>query len=291
MPGTLGEAVDAYKAILDAEEGKTPKWKRDLYNRITLALAPLGRDLALASLDHDAVARVTGHFVGRLRAGTLAAKSAAGYLAAAKMFLTWLDASTKFAWSAPKGMPGLFRIPVALARTQKDPRVLSIDQLRLLYQNADDRVKLWMVLSLNCGANMSDLSSMSADMVKMVDGVTHLERPRHKTGVAARWRLWDETRDLLAKVPLAGLNQNIIKNAWYRLRVACGLQSVRAAAFKGLRSTAAQLVRDASDRETAEAFLAHTEQGVGASYHKHGRQDLLDTAIMKVREQLDPVFK
>jgi integrase len=64
---------------------------------------------------------------------------------------------------------------------------------------------------------------------------------------------------------------------------------IRKLPFKPLRKTGSNLVRQASDRDTAEVFLAHADPTMGKYYHKPDFKKLAK-ALRKVRRMLAPVF-
>ncbi len=64
---------------------------------------------------------------------------------------------------------------------------------------------------------------------------------------------------------------------------------VRVLGFKYLRKTASQLIRNASDKDTSEAFLAHSDKTMGRAYN-NANMKKLSKALRKVRVQLEPMF-
>jgi hypothetical protein len=73
----------------------------------------------------------------------------------------------------------------------------SLDQKTLLkiWTAADSRTKTWICLSLNAGYNQSDIATLRAEHI--VDGCA--VRPRQKTAVRYRHKLWSVTKALIAK--------------------------------------------------------------------------------------------
>jgi integrase len=64
---------------------------------------------------------------------------------------------------------------------------------------------------------------------------------------------------------------------------------VRPLGFKYLRKTASQLIRNVSDKDTSEAFLAQPDKTMGRAYNNANMNKLLK-ALRKVRVQLEPMF-
>ena len=294
--GNLKAAIAAHEQIVDASEGRSAKWKKDFKNRIRLALAPLDQNMLLANLGHDVIVRLVDRLISRRKKNTLAGKSVRAYLGSARSFLNWLDATDQFNWQAPRGMARTLKVSASLTGSSRDPRHMTVDQLKTLYAAADNRTKLAMLLGLNCGWIMGDITSATPDMFHLGGKHPHVARQRHKTKAAGhdpkpgQWALWAETVELL-KTARRFESVNALTLAWKRLRAKCGLLGDRSTAFKALRATAGQFIRDAAGHELAEAFLSHREKGVAAAYHKFGRQDLLNKAVLRVRsEMLAPMF-
>jgi integrase len=154
------------------------------------------------------------------------------------------------------------------------------EQIALLLKHADDRMKLCILLGLNCGFYPSDIGSLRLRHVKR-DGVPRIEKIRAKTGVPGRWELWPETFALIDRVytpnadelivlsdrgkAIATDRQNYLARLFFTLR-----SDVRVAVkkkggtfecpeFKFLRHTAANAIKEVAGSEVSETFLAHKE--------------------------------
>ena len=75
------------------------------------------------------------------------------------------------------------------------PRFFTIKQVQTLYNNASPRLKLWILLGLNCGFTQTDISSLTPDMVDWESGI--IARDRQKTGVDSQHKLWPLTLKML----------------------------------------------------------------------------------------------
>ncbi len=75
------------------------------------------------------------------------------------------------------------------------PQFFKVKDVKRLYKTASDRVKLWILLGLNCGYVQSDISSLEPGMVDWENGV--IRRDRQKTGVESQHRLWPITLKML----------------------------------------------------------------------------------------------
>jgi integrase len=84
----------------------------------------------------------------------------------------------------------------------------TLDELSAIYANASDRMKLYILLALNCGMGAKEQSKLlkvdvevgtkDVDNRSVYYGV--IDRERNKTGIHAKWELWAETAQLLASV-------------------------------------------------------------------------------------------
>lgn len=75
------------------------------------------------------------------------------------------------------------------------PTFLSVKEIRLLWEKADDRMKLIMVLFLNCGYRAADLRTLKRDEIDLRK--KQILRQRGKKKTAQAHRLWPVTIKLL----------------------------------------------------------------------------------------------
>jgi len=77
------------------------------------------------------------------------------------------------------------------------PEFFTLDQVRSLFNSANDRMRLFVTLGLNCGYTQADIASLTHDMVDFDGG--YIRRDRQKTGVQSEHKLWTVTLDLLKR--------------------------------------------------------------------------------------------
>ena len=75
------------------------------------------------------------------------------------------------------------------------PKFFTVKQVQTLYNDASPRLRLWILLGLNCGFTQTDISSLTPDMVDWESGI--IARDRQKTGVDSQHKLWPLTLKML----------------------------------------------------------------------------------------------
>lgn len=314
--GTLSEAIAAYQQIVRSSKAKNANWAKELARRVGMIQDVLG-DIALADFSYDSISKLVDTWVGRCKDNEYAAETLKGMLRAAKQFVKWLDSTDKFHWRIPRGSDDCFKMPSGLRGGGGGPRTFATEELQRLYQNArTNRLRLLMLLQLQCGFYQEDCATLTPAMCHLNAPQAYIQRPRHKTKQPGKWWLWPETETLLkeelAARPEADSNQPFLLTeernplvrvkadgskldsmalAWKRLRDACGLKSVAGTSLKYLRKTGSQLVRNRGGQEFADAFLAHKTRGIGASYHAFQKWDELGKFILEAREDVAKMFE
>jgi hypothetical protein len=189
-------------------------------------------------------------------------------------------------------------------------------------------MRLLLLLSLNCGFGRAELASLQKD-TEVSLGQPHghypdltgswVKRLRGKSEVYGEWQLWPETvaglRWYLARRPVttetallvstkgkamssrtpSGKDAGLIAKEWRAtLRKAEKVSpGFRRLAFKMLRKTAGNLIKRASDGETAGVFLCHgrtVRTDILADVYTDRNFLRVFEALAKVRERLAPVF-
>ena len=317
-PARLSEAIKAFEDRIQDSENRSKFWKDELCRRVGLVQDTLG-DMPLAEFGHDAISKLVETWAGRCkgRKAKWSPETLKDLLRAARQFVDWLDCTEKFKWEAPRRFERLFKIPPGLPpAVRHNHRAFTVEELQQLYQAAwSDRLRLLLLLGLQCGFYQSDCASLTGDMCHLDEKDPFISRPRGKTGQPGRWGLWPETADLLkaekrktrrsGSKPLLlnedgellvrgnedGQKLDSVRLLWRRLLAKCGFSGRAGYGYKYLRKTGSQLVRTIGGHELAEAFLAHKTRGIGAHYHEFLDWTRLDEAIMKMREQLAKMFE
>ena len=181
--------------------------------------------------------------------------------------------------------------------------IYTLEQLNTSYHSAlcNDKDKGMIACALNFAFSSGESSDF---LVREIDFTKNtVTRVRNKTGVVTSWPMFKTTRDLLLKLtkgkkgtarvftrpdgkPLIcfgeGTRVDMVAPTW---RLLCRRAGVENKHYKSLRKLSAQLVRNASDKGTAEYHLAHAVNDVSAHYHHDDGQHLV-AALAKVEAQI-----
>lgn len=98
-----------------------------------------------------------------------------------------------------KGLQKLFK-KIKIKKTQKDITkqlkgnpVFEVDDLVLLYHNANSQLRGYMLLALNFGFTQKEISNMLVGMVDFDKYIITRYREKTDFTVKAEWKMWDET--------------------------------------------------------------------------------------------------
>jgi integrase len=205
-------------------------------------------------------------------------------------------------WQAPRRFDRLFRLP----RNGSAPKVVTLDlaELQRLYHYASSRMKLLILLGVNCGFCSMEIATLKRSEIDLEAKV--IRRARQKTAVEQQWNLWDETAELIGE-HLAPINEgdlallteggkplvyysphhrvDAIGHPWIDLLK----KSKVKAPFKLLRKTGATMVRAIGGIEVSEQYLAHSEKSMARFYSRPDPLKL-SAALAALRERLAPMF-
>ena len=202
-------------------------------------------------------------------------------------------------------------------------KVYTLGEIETLWKRANDRLRCWIALALNCGFGQKDISDLCCNEIDWQGG--YIVRERSKTGVKAKHKLWAITLQLLKqemepgasgtdrvfltkpelnteannhkeKYPLLrkGLRSNgkywmsdAIKSAFWRIQVATGINGGRG--FYCFRKTGATLIEEI-DPAATEMYLSHAEHGMKQPYaaRNWGR---LEKALLQLEQRLSTALK
>lgn len=218
-----------------------------------------------------------------------------------RTFITWCDENYK-----------LDRVPRAIKKLcskfayQPSAKAVPVEVIKIIWGEADDRMKAYIALALNAGYYAIDISVLEAANIK--DG--RIIRERNKTGVPTNYKLWKVTQELIAKagspsgrtfvgiggkqlVYYVGRDRiDAIADRWDILRrklVASGKMTAEQArySFSNLRDTSTTFVED-NDPSLSDQFDGHKDTRQARFYidqsHLQSRQQKLD-AIVDIGEQ------
>lgn len=234
----------------------------------------------------------------------------------------WLDWCYEI--EALESLPRIHKKLAQVPLPKPKPRFFNVADVRELFKAADQRMKLFIALGVNCGFTQKDIATLTPDMVDWNQGL--IVRQRSKTGADSKHKLWEVTLELLRReqAPAASeyllLNQNgnplyteklnangnhvesdCIRLAWNRfIRSQEKADAAREAdgesrrlqeplgGFKYLRKTSANLIEGEYQEapHIASLFLAHTDNSVKRHYASTA-YELLFEAIDWLDSQYD----
>ena len=198
-----------------------------------------------------------------------------------------------------------------------DPEQFTVPQLVKLWQVCpSDRMRLLMLLGLNCGFANMELATLKKWECKLDLTRPFIERLRQKTqrngvvGVYAKWMLWPETVTLLKREMNADEGETLVLltakgrplveetekygrkdaviQAWRRLLEKASMKG--GLSPKYLRKTSASMVRKASgSAELADMLLSHSD-GIKIKKYTPRDWDRLGEVLAEVRVKLQPLF-
>jgi integrase len=229
--------------------------------------------------------------------GPLGVKTVVNCIRQMKALLNWVHETDGSEWNKPKRFDKLFRIRVESMQTAEerarearevvsgDVATFTIEELSALWEAATDKVRLFILLGLNCGFTSSEVSDLRTFEVFLDTEPPHIHRRRNKTGIEAKWVLWPETVQLL-RLRQAQPNDELrwlltergnslvevnartrrdsIEKHWAKLLVVAQLD--RRFGFRFLRKTGADAIKRLATLEESEMYLAHAEPGINKAY-------------------------
>lgn len=158
-------------------------------------------------------------------------------------------------------------------------KAIDLKVIRQLWTGADDELKKYIALALNCGCYAVDVANIPTDALKG----EYLYYDRHKTGVPIRYKLWAVTRELLARhtpgkvhlfedatggqlltvdVEGKGQRKSRVDNKWY---IACRKMDLKGVSYSHLRDTSTTRI-EAIDRTASDLFDAHKDARMARFY-------------------------
>jgi site-specific recombinase XerD len=325
---TLHAAIDDYVRWIKetkVKAGRLTAWGKVLAEQVR-RLKDAHPDVPLGIVDYNALEKVKTYWasrpVSKQYGKPLAIDTVRTQLSAARMFVKWLHKNPSWRWRKPDEWEDALKCDLAslmtddeIANLKRGPETYTVEELATLYHYATDRERLLILLALNIGAARAECSSLRIDEVDLHAEPATIKRIRRKTRTYGEFTLWPETAaalrwvaaerarvvpsdSKLAIVTERGrpLSETRIANQWNRLveRVQRDLPDFRFLPFKYLRKTAAQLIRNVSDGETAGTFLCHgTPVKTDELSDVYSRRDFskVFAALANVRKLLEPTFR
>lgn len=315
-----GLTVDELRRLYLASEKQRAEagqigWSR--YNRLKTELdrfcQVIGPRKRLSSIGERELQTAVLHFAGRPvseRTGKpFAVETVRNTLLSGKAMWIYAHESDAIEWDQPRRFNRVFRIRKRQMLTEEERdqeavgllEMFSLAEVGQLWKRAEKhpRVRLQILLGLNCGWTAKDIGSLRPSHIKYVEG-WYAERGRAKTGAYGRWALWPETMDLLDRLRakpnehglwLLGSKGNPLVHGGKDRRTDALILEWRRVFGAGekpprlLRKTGATWIRERYGLEVAQAYLAHAQQSVSERYADR-RWEQLDQALRELRESL-----
>ncbi len=204
-------------------------------------------------------------------------------------------------------LPRNFRKYARVELPAPDPKRFSLAEIEQLWQAANRRMRCFIAIALNCGYGQRDIAELRVNEIDFDNG--YFDRPRPKTGVRSRHKLWLITVKLIKqemrsevhgddRVFLTTRGNPLVHNEWKdgklhrsdsisclfrRLLKAEGIDGGRS--FYCLRKTGASEI-EAIDPTVTEMYLAHAERGTKRNYAERD-WDALDRALDQLADRFD----
>ncbi|MBI1246793.1 tyrosine-type recombinase/integrase [bacterium] len=260
----------------------------------------IGSRTAIDAIDGAMIQAFHAELLRQIAAKTLAPDTAHGRLGDTKGFVRWLW-RMNILNELPRVMePGSNELHIG--KRVASPEVFTIDEVKKLLTKATDRTKLYILLMLNAGMYQTDISNIRHAEVDWVAGTITRKRSKtkhHVTVPTVRYRLWEETIELLKKYrensgehvllnkngsPLVhrGLKPNgdpltndAIKNSIDRVRRKLSIKKP----IKLFRKTSASLIRGNPEfRGLEDLFLGLSPRSISDRHYAKAPEDLLAEA-------------
>lgn len=198
---TLRANVDAFldRKLTQHKQGKlSAKRYGALKTSLDEAVDVLGETSPVANLDGVWMERVRDTFERRVADGKLAPSSARDGLQAWKQFVKWLYERGTI--ERPRNLDSK---EMNIAASTPNPEKFEDDELKTLFAaKPSDRLRLFMLLMLNCGMTQQDVADLTKEEFDAKTGTITRQRSKtrkkHSDKVpTVTWRLWPETLRLL----------------------------------------------------------------------------------------------
>lgn len=322
IEASLYRALDDYAVYLEkTKKGETAKVHAGNVRRLKRSTA----DMPLNRLDYNALESIKHYWADRPPAKQtgkpIALDTVRLQMEMLRGFVRWLHRNSEYNWRKPEDADEAMRLNVSGLQTPEEisglkngVQVFSVEQLASLYRHATDHEAVYLLLGLNMGAAQAECISLRWTEIDLSGKPATIKRVRRKSKVYGEWSLWPETiagfkwlADLQRERKQTdselvlwtekgnAYTRQRIANAWngLRKRIKKAEPEFEGLSFKHLRKTAGQLVRDASDGETAGVFLAHghpvSTDLLSDRYSNRPFQKVFQ-ALDQVHEVLEPMF-
>jgi integrase len=270
--------------------------------------AYLGADADAGAIDAASVRGFYSHARGKMKAKLAGERKGWSAPYARELFSTfrrWVR------WVAEQGViplpPNIASRSFLFGDTAKKIKTWEVEDVRRVFGEASDRMRLFMLLMLNCGFTQMDVADLLDEEVEWNAG--RITRKRSKTGDKEStpevcYLLWPETFRLLKKFrsgekrvlltetgrtllrqELRGgklVRADLIASNYAKLQIRLGFKKP----LKQLRKTAASLLGENPQYgRFAQYFLGHAPQSISERHYVRPSQALFDEAVTWLGQQ------
>lgn len=243
------------------------------------------------------------YLVGLMSNGSIATATVNNRLRDCRKFIRWAY-QNRHIESEPRNMSNV----TASLSVKPNPKPVNIDTIAKVYANADNLLKTFILLGINCAMYESEISSLTINDIYIdKDDNKYIASHRSKTGVPYKIMLWDITyKHITDNGNAEGLlftsatgnaldKRHIICERLRKLTKQLGVSLT----FSQLRDTTATLIERIAEREgmpeLTSMILAHSDNRTAKYYaSKSPRQidsSALDKAIVELYESYKEIFK
>ena len=166
-----------------------------------------GKDFT--AIDEATLRKYYTHQRELISAGNVKATSARDTVSVANQYIRWL-------WKEGS----IEHLPRNLGDSEivvpaNEVKVYTVEEIKKLWVNADERMRLFILLALNCGMTQKDISDMKPSEVDWTVGTISRKRSKtqnHKSTPTITYSLWPETLKLLKKLRAKNCKSNVLLN-------------------------------------------------------------------------------
>lgn len=267
-----------------------------------------GRTTSVTRVDQETLSSFRTHLLERIAAKQMSDYYARDIFAAFKLFIRWLATNTDKLEHLPKNIDDK-RLTISIG--QRKAKTLDREQIHKLWEAANDRTRLYLLLGLNCAMTQQDISDLRQSEVDWKVGI--VTRKRSKTGdfenvPEVSYRLWRPTFELLnkersldperalltregnpLKIEQINSKQKLSKSDAIRLALRrLSEKSEVPFTMKMLKKSAASLLRNHREYRGLESlFLDHAPTSMADKHYTGIPQELLDEAIAWLGQELN----
>lgn len=259
----------------------------------------IGGDTAVATVSGKTLVEYHSHLMDKLHGQEFSAAYAKDYLDTTKMFVRWCW-QVNLIEDLPRNIDSK-ALQIGLGLPGKV--IFTVAEVKKLLKSAPDRLKLYMLLMLNCGTTQKDISDLKPEEVDWRSGI--VKRKRSKTSKfknvpIVSYKLWKTTFRLLKQERSDSTERVLLSQAGTPLKVeAIGddgklykIDSIGRAfnrhkvtvsidkPLKSFRKTSSSLLAGSPYPTVAKLFLDHVPREMDDKHYIVEAQNLLNKAVI-----------